>query len=87
MQQTLRVAANTNPKSLAWALCQLIKDQTEVEMVSVGPRAVNAAVKAAIIARGFLATQGKDIHIVPAFVRLDDGQRTGIRFFVRAKAA
>lgn len=87
MQQILRVAANTNPKSLAWALYRLIQDKAEVEMVSVGPKAVNTAAKAAIIARGLLATQGKDIHIVPAFVTLGSNQGTGIRFFVRTKAA
>ena len=90
MQGPLKIAAKTNPKSLAWVLYNLIQEnQPEVEMVGVGAGAVNTAVKAAIIARSILAAQGKDITVTPAFVpvTLDGGEKTGIRFLVRAKAS
>lgn len=93
MQGPLKIAAKTNPKALAWVLYSLIKEnQQEIEMIGVGAGAVNAAVKAAIIARSLLAAQGKDITVTPAFVpvTLDSGEKTdmtGIRFVVRAKAS
>jgi stage V sporulation protein S len=53
-------------------------------MQAVGAAAVNNAVKAICIARGFKASQGRDVIFVPGFtdVDIDGQQKTAMKFFV-----
>jgi stage V sporulation protein S len=53
-------------------------------MQAVGAGAVNQAVKAIAIARGYLAPSGIDLVCIPAFVdvKIDDTEKTAIRFIV-----
>jgi len=50
----------------------------------VGAAAVNQAVKAITIARGFVAPNGIDLVTVPAFseIEIDGEERTAIKFIV-----
>ena len=54
---------------------------------AIGARAVNQAIKAVIIARGYLKQDGLDLVCVPTFVELDiDGmERTAIKFLVESR--
>lgn len=82
----LKVSANSNPNSVAGAIASILKKHDFVEIQAVGAAAVNQAVKAIAVARGFVATSGKNIACIPAFVDIDiDAEkRTAIRFIVRA---
>ncbi len=53
-------------------------------MQAVGAGAVNQAIKAIAIARGFVAPSGIDLVCVPAFseIIIDGEERTAIRFHV-----
>jgi len=55
-------------------------------MHMIGAGAVNESVKAVIIARGALVTQGRDIKITPSFmdIEIDGVKKTGIRMKVSA---
>ncbi|MBP9015420.1 MAG: stage V sporulation protein S [Candidatus Atribacteria bacterium] len=70
--------------SLAGALTGVIREQGRAEMQAVGAGAVNQAVKAIAIARGYLAPSGIDLVCIPAFVdvKIDDTEKTAIRFIV-----
>ena len=57
----LKVSAKSNPNSVAGALAAIIKEKNIAEMQAVGAGAINQAVKATAIARGFIAPSGKDI--------------------------
>lgn len=89
----LKVSATSSPKSVAGALAALVREgHTEIEMQAIGAGAVNQAVKALAIARGFVAPGGTDLVCIPAFadvkVQGDDGEeheRTAIRLIVEAR--
>ena len=83
----LRVSARSNPNSLAGALAHAIREKGAVELQSVGAGAVNQAVKAIAIARGFLVTSGVDLICIPAFtdIKIEGNERTAIRFIVESR--
>ena len=82
--QLLRVSSKSPPASVAGALTAGLKQDGAVELQSVGAAALNQAVKAICIARGFLAPEGKDVACVPAFadIEIDGEVRTAIRTLV-----
>lgn len=83
--EVLKVASKSEAKAVAIALQTIFwKGEKEVEMHMIGAAAVNEAVKAVIIARGALVTQGKDVKIVPSFmdIEIDGIKKTGIRLIV-----
>ena len=83
----LKVSSKSSPSSVAGAIAGMIKDGVHVEIQSVGAGAVNQAVKAIAIARGFLTPIGIDIVCVPAFadINIDGESRTAIRFIVEPR--
>ncbi len=80
----LKVSAQSNPKSVAGALAAILREHGTAEVQAVGAGAVNQAVKAIAIARGFVAPNGIDLVTIPAFTEIDiDGtERTAIKFMV-----
>lgn len=82
--EVLKVSASSQPKSVAGALAAVIRDRNSAEIQAVGAGAVNQAVKAIAITRGFVAPNGIDLVAVPAFseVTIDGEERTAIRFIV-----
>jgi stage V sporulation protein S len=82
----LKVSANSVPNAVAGAISSVIKEENEVEVQAVGAGAINQAVKAIAVSRGFLAQIASDIYCQPAFVTLyiEGTERTGIKFIIRA---
>ncbi|MBS6043870.1 MAG: stage V sporulation protein S, partial [Clostridium baratii] len=76
--EVLKVSTKSNPNSVAGALAAIIKEKNIVEIQAVGAGAINQAIKAIAIARGFVAPSGKDIICVPAFtdIEIDGEERT-----------
>ena len=83
----LKVSSKSSPSSVAGAIAGMIKDGVHVEIQSVGAGAVNQAVKAIAIARGFLSPIGIEIVCIPAFadISIDGETRTAIRFVVEPR--
>lgn len=83
----LKVSSKSSPSSVAGAIAGMIKDGVHVEIQSVGAGAVNQAVKAIAIARGFLSPIGIEIVCMPAFsdISIDGETRTAIRFVVEPR--
>ena len=83
----LKVSSRSNPSSIAGAIAGLTKDSKGVEIQSVGAGAVNQAIKAIAIARGFLSPVGSDLLCTPRFTDIEIGgqSRTAIRFSVTPK--
>ena len=79
--EVLKVSTKSNPNSVAGALAAIIKEKNIVEIQAVGAGAINQAVKAIAIARGFVAPSGKDIVCIPAFtdIEIDGEERTAIK--------
>ena len=80
----LKVSSKSSPASVAGAIAGMVKDGVPVNMQAVGAGAVNQAVKAVAIARGFLIPAGLDISLAPTFsdIEIDGQMRTAIRIAV-----
>ena len=85
--ETLKVSSKSNPNSVAGALANAFRSSGKVEIQAVGAGALNQAVKAIAIARGFLATYGKNIVCIPAFadISIEGEERTAIKLIIEAK--
>lgn len=82
----LRVSASSNPQSVASAIAHAIYDNRQVKLRAVGAGAVNQAVKALAIARGYVAPRGLDLTVKPGFTTIEsrDGEISAIVFAVSA---
>lgn len=84
----LKVSSNSKPSSVAGAIVSVLKEgNTKAELKCVGAGAVNQAVKAVAIARGYVSPLGKELYVIPCFdnIEVDDEERTAIRMFVFEK--
>jgi stage V sporulation protein S len=84
--QVLRVSAGSNPQSVASAIAHSIYETRSCKIRAVGAGAVNQAVKAIAIARGYTAPRGLDLVCIPGFASIEshDGQISAIVFVVNA---
>ena len=66
----------------------VIRSSGEVEVQVVGAGALNQAVKALAIARGYVAPAGMDLVCVPTFadIEIDGERRTAIRLCIGDRA-
>ena len=80
----LKVSSKSSPASVAGAIAGMVKDGSSVNIQCVGAGAVNQALKAVAIARGFLIPTGVDISCAPTFSDISIGgeSRTAIRLAI-----
>lgn len=85
--EVLKVSSHSNPNSVAGALTGVIREQGSAELQTVGAGALNQAVKAIAIARGFVAPSGVDLICMPAFadIHINGEERTAIRILVEPR--
>jgi stage V sporulation protein S len=85
--EVLKISSKSNPNSVAGAIAGLVKENERAEMQAIGAGALNQAIKAVAIARGFVAPTGVDLVCVPAFaeVEVEGEDRTGIRIVVESR--
>ncbi len=65
--EILKVSSKSNPNSVAGALANTFKERNSVEIQTIGAGAVNQAIKAIAIARGFISTKCKKKICNPSF--------------------
>lgn len=80
----IKVSANSRTAAVAGAIAGVIREHHIAEVQSIGAGAINQAVKAIILAKGYLAEDGIEIVCVPEFVDVEIGGkvRTAIRMNV-----
>lgn len=85
--ETLRISAKSNPNSVAGALAGVLRENGRAEMQAIGAGALNQAIKAIAIARGFVAPHGVDLVCIPAFTDLEINgeERTAIKLIVEPR--
>ena len=83
----IKVSSKSHPAPVAGASANWFKTRDEVEIQAIGTGALNQAIKAVAIARGYVAPTGHDLSLVPGFVdiMIDDCEKTAIKLFVRSK--
>ena len=86
-KEVLKVGATSKPVLVAGAIAGVIRSQNRVEVDAIGAGAVNQAIKAIAISRGYVLPGGLDLVCIPSFIDLSlDGQeRTGIRLLVEVR--
>lgn len=83
----LKVSAKSNPNSVAGALAGVLRERGVAELQAIGAGALNQAVKAVAIARGFVAPSGVDLICIPAFtdIVIDGEDRTAMKLIVEPR--
>jgi stage V sporulation protein S len=84
----LKVSSKSSPSSVAGAMAGVVRQRGAVEVQVVGAGALNQAVKAVAIARGYLAPSGIDVVCIPTFVDvlIDGESRTALRLLIEDRA-
>lgn len=87
MIEMLKVSSKSSPNAVAGAIANSLKDKTTVEVQAIGAGALNQAIKAIAIARGFIVPAGKDLCCVPSFSEADvyGEERTAIKLLIEAR--
>ena len=85
--EMLKVSSKSNPNSVAGAIANIFREKGIVEIQAVGAGALNQAIKAVAIARGFVSPTGKNLVCIPAFqdISSEGEERTAIKLIVEAK--
>ncbi|MGI8848366.1 MAG: stage V sporulation protein S [Candidatus Dormibacteria bacterium] len=85
--EILKVSAGSKPVAVAGAIAGVIRSQQRVEVQAIGAGAINQAVKAIAISRGYVAPGGMDLVCTPSFIdiSIDGEERTGIRLLVEVR--
>lgn len=85
--EVLKVSSKSNPNSVAGALAGVIREHGSAEIQAVGAGAINQAIKAVAIARGFVSPSGIDLVCIPAFadIIIDGEERTAIKLIVQPR--
>jgi stage V sporulation protein S len=85
--EVIKVAARSRSTAVAGAIAGVVRESGRAEVQAIGAGAVNQAVKATAIARGYLELDGIDVICIPSFVEVEiDGQeRTAIKLSVEPR--
>ena len=84
MAELIKVSAQSRSTAVAGAIAGVMREEGHAEMQAIGASAVNQAIKALAIARGYLVQDGIDLVISPSFneVEIEGNERTAVRFAV-----
>lgn len=80
----IKVASHSRTSAVAGAIAGVYRENGCAEVQAIGAGAVNQAIKAVAIAKGYLAEEGKHIVFSPSFVEVEiEGEvRTAVRLSV-----
>ena len=86
--EILKVSSRSNPNSVAGAMAGVVRQTGAVEVQVIGAGALNQAIKAIAIARGYVAPSGIELVCIPTFqdVEIDGEGRTAIRLSIEDRA-
>ncbi|MGD2251519.1 MAG: stage V sporulation protein S [Anaerolineales bacterium] len=83
----IKVSAESRTSAVAGAIAGVMREHRRADVQAIGAGAVNQAIKAVAIARGYLQEDGLDVICIPQFTSVDiDGkERTAIRLVVEPR--
>jgi stage V sporulation protein S len=83
----IKVSGTSRTSAVAGAIAGVFRENKRAEIQAIGAGAVNQAVKACVLAKGYLAEDGYDVAFTPEFtdVEIDGNVRTAIKLTVEAK--
>jgi len=85
--EVLKVSSKSSPNAVAGALAGVLRERGAAEIQAIGAGALNQAIKAVAIARGFVAPGGIDLVCIPAFtdIVIDGEERTAMKLIVEPR--
>jgi len=80
MAELLRVSSKSKPNSVAGAIAGVLRESGAVKIQVIGAGALNQAIKAIAIARGYVAPSGISLVCIPSFIDvvINGEERTAI---------
>ncbi len=83
----IKVSAASRTSAVAGAIAGVVREHNHADVQAIGAGAVNQAVKAVAIARGYLLEDGLHIVCLPEFttVTIEGKERTAIRLVVEPR--
>ncbi|NSW54058.1 MAG: stage V sporulation protein S [Anaerolineae bacterium] len=84
--EIIKVKANSRTAAVAGAIAGVMREDAHAEVQAIGAGAVNQAIKAIVLAKGYLDEDGIHICCIPEFVDVDiDGKvRTAIKMSIQS---
>lgn len=85
--EMIKVSANSRTSAVAGAIAGVVREHKRAEVQAIGAGAVNQAVKALVLAIGYLKNDGIEVNCVPEFadVTIDEKVRTAIKWVVETR--
>ncbi len=83
----IKVKANSRTAAVAGAIAGVIREHHRAEVQAIGAGAVNQAVKALVLAKGYLSEDGISVVCIPEFVdvEIDEKVRTAVKLVVEPR--
>ena len=80
----IKVSANSRTSAVAGAIAGVVREHHRAEVEAIGAGAVNQAMKALVLATGYLKNDGIFVTCVPEFadVTIDEKVRTAIKLVI-----
>ena len=85
--ELIKVSANSRSTAVAGAIAGVVREHGRAEVQAIGAGAVNQAVKAATIARGYLLLDGINVILIPSFgeISIDGSERTTVKLTIEPR--
>jgi len=83
----IKVSGTSRTSAVAGAIAGVFRENKRAEIQAIGAGAVNQAVKALVLSRGYLAEDGFEVIFFAEFtdVEIDDKVRTAIKITVEER--
>jgi stage V sporulation protein S len=83
----IKVSGTSRTSAVAGAIAGVFRENKHAEVQAIGAIAVNQAVKALALAKGYLKEDGYDVVFTPEFVdvEIEEKIRTAIKFVVQLR--
>ena len=84
--EMMRVSSSSQPSKVAGALTSLLREHQKVQIQVIGAAALNQAMKAIAISRGYIAPSGYELYCIPSFydLTIDNQVITSLRLNVES---
>jgi stage V sporulation protein S len=85
--EIIKVSSKSVPNSVAGAIASMIREQDKIQIQVIGAAALNQAMKAIAIARGYIIPTGNELICIPSFhdLLIDGKEITALRLVIELK--
>ena len=83
----IKVSATSRTSAVAGAIAGVVREHKRAEVQAIGAGAVNQAVKALVLATGYLKNDGINVVCVPEFVdvEIEGNVRTAVKMVIEPR--